>query len=107
MRKTNKNANLNLITLVALIASNLLHFFLCFLPLFIEQIKIGKGTNIEILAVALWLYELILLLLLGACLIAMLFRKNKKENKKNVISILSLISILIVQIILTNIFIFY
>lgn len=107
--KTEKTLNNFAVSMVAaLVPANLLHLGWT-IWLTVEQIETGwdGGTRIEMLALMLWLLEVICLpvLLAGVVYFGMSF--FRKQSKRLLIANIVLFACLVVQIGMTNLFLFY
>lgn len=77
-----------------------------FLPMLVKQIKIGKGTNIELAALWIWLIDIMIIAPLLVALVLTIISIVKKDYKWRIISNYSLIVISIAMIVLTTLFMF-
>ncbi len=79
---------------------------LMFLPMLVEQIKIGKGTNIELAALWIWLIDIMIIAPLLVALVLTIISTAKRDHKWRIISNYFLIVISIAMIVLTTLFMF-
>ena len=77
-----------------------------FLPMLVEQIKIGTGTKIELAALFIWLIDIMIIAPLLVALVLTIISIVKKDYKWRIISNYSLIVISIAMIVLTTLFMF-
>jgi hypothetical protein len=99
-----KKSNLfGIIAFIINIPVFLINLFL-FLPLLVEQIKIGKGTNIELGALWIWLIDIMIIAPLIVGLVLTIISTIKRDYKWRIISNYFLIIISITMIVLTTLF---
>lgn len=103
-----KLKDLGFIPLLILIISNVIHLPLTISIIF-EQINtgFGYGTDYELGVLYYWIIEFILILPIILSLIFILIMFKEKNLKKEILNRLILLLILILQIALSNLFIFY
>ena len=99
-----KKSNLfGIIAFIINIPVFLINLFL-FLPMLVEQIKIGKGTNIELGALWIWLIDIMIIAPLIVGLVLTIISTVKRDYKLRIISNYFLIIISITMIVLTTLF---
>ena len=100
-----KSNSFGVIAFIINILIFLINLFM-FLPMLVEQIKIGKGTNIELAALWIWLIDIMIIAPLLVALVLTIISIVKKDYKWRIISNYSLIVISIAMIVLTTLFMF-
>lgn len=100
-----KSNSFGVIAFIINILIFLINLFM-FLPMLVEQIKIGKGTNIELAALWIWLIDIMIIAPLLVALVLIIISIVKKDYKWRIISNYSLIVISIAMIVLTTLFMF-
>ena len=99
-----KKSNLfGIIAFIINIPVFLINLFL-FLPMLVEQIKIGKGTNIELGALWIWLIDIMIIAPLIVGLVLIIISTVKRDYKWRISSNYFLIIISITMIALTTLF---
>ena len=87
-----------------------IHIFLInifmFLPMLVEQIKIGKGTNIELAALLIWLIDIMIIVPLLVALVLTIISTAKRDHKWRIISNYFLVVISLTLMVLTTLFMF-
>ncbi len=100
-----KSNSFGIIAFIINIPVFLINLFL-FFPMLIEQIKIGKGTNIELGALWIWLIDIMIIAPLLVALVLTIISTIKRDYKWRIISNYSLVVISIIMIVLTTLFMF-
>ena len=100
-----KSDSFGIIAFIINIPVFFINFFL-FLPMLVEQIKIGKGTNIELGALWIWLIDIMIIAPLIVGLVLTIISTAKRDHKWRIISNYSLVVMSITMIVLTTLFMF-
>ena len=97
-----------IVMMLVLILCNLLHFGLFTFWIIIEQIETGYGygTNIEMGALYIWLFELLLIPVFIVTLLYFLYGFLMKVNKKKMLLNFLLFVLILFQIFITNFFLY-
>ena len=100
-----KSNSFGVIAFIINILIFLINLFM-FLPMLVEQIKIGKGTNIELAALRIWLIDIMIIVPLLVTLVLTIISTVKRDHKWRIISNYSLVVMSITMIVLTTLFMF-
>lgn len=95
----------DIITLVLLLYAFSLNLFV-FVPIMIEQINFGAGTQYEMFVLYFWLFQLLTVPALLTGIVYTVVAFMKKFNKSLFITNVSVLALSLLFIILSNIFIF-
>lgn len=108
MKKKKTLDNFAIVMVIALAAVNLLQL-LWTVWLTLEQIKTGWGwgTGIEMLAIMLWLTELVCLPFLLVAVIYLILSFFRHQNRKLLLANSILFACAVAQLVVTNLFLFY
>ena len=77
-----------------------------FLPMLVEQIKIGTGTKIELAALFIWLIDIMIIVPLLVELVLTIISTAKRDHKWRIISNYFLVVISLTLMVLTTLFMF-
>ena len=77
-----------------------------FLPMLVEQVRIGEGTLIEMGALAVWLLNGLTIVPLIVSLIFTIISITKKDYLWKIIANILLISLTVIEMVLTTVFMF-
>lgn len=100
-----KNNAFGVIAFIINILIFLINLFM-FLPMLVEQIKIGKGTNIELAALWIWLIDIMIIVPLLVALVLTIISTAKRDHKWRIISNYFLVVISLTLMVLTTLFMF-
>lgn len=101
-----RNCVFGIISLIIISVLNLLFTIPLFVTMVFEQIRIGQGTNLDIAAIAVWIFEGLCFVPLTTCIVFTIISIVKRDYlPKIIINIFQLVLYLVLHI-LSNIWIF-